>query len=205
MQAFLLEGEKVGDPVRSLCHPEFLEGGSGLCGVCDGRLVEVEEVDRRLRGRRPGLWRPSSLALAPSGRRIEAWGRFAGWWALGWAWWGEALAPLWGEFPGLLGAPVGLVLGGDAPDGWALLSSKVWPSGFVRGASALVELLLAVPGHPDLYPLVWARVLEAVLDRALTPDPVAPVVVAARLLDLRAFLELWVCFGLGRCVWRKGG
>ena len=62
-----------------------------------------------------------------------------------------------------------------------------------------------VPGHPDLHPIVWALILIAVLDRALTPDAVACVVVAERLLDFRVFLELWVCFGLVRCVWRKGG
>ena len=54
----------------------------------------------------------------------------------------------------------------------------------VRGAAALVNYLLAVPSHPDLHPTVWTRVLEAVLDRALTPDPVARVVVAERLLDV---------------------
>ena len=78
-------------------------------------------------------------------------------------------------------------------------------SWLVWGASALVLLLLAVPCHPDLDPTIWARVLEAVLDCALTPDPVARVVGAERMLDLRAFLELWLCFWLGRCVWRKGG
>ena len=51
------------------------------------------------------------------------------------------------------------------------------------GAAALVELLLAIPGHPNLQPTVWARILEAVLDRALPPDPVARVVVAEGLLD----------------------
>ena len=54
----------------------------------------------------------------------------------------------------------------------------------VRGAVALVNYLLAVPLHPDLHPTVWIRVLEAVLDRALTPDPVVRVVVAERLLDV---------------------
>ena len=78
----------------------------------------------------------------------------------------------------------------------------LWP---VSGAAALVELLLAVPLHTDLHPTNWARVLEAVLDRALTPDLVARVVVAERLLDSRAFLEMWVRVGLGRCLWREGG
>ena len=99
LRALLLEGEKVGYPVRSLCHREILEGGGGVLAVCDGRMVGVEKVDGSLSGRGLGLWRPSSLALAPSGRRIQAWGPFAGWWVLRWAWWGEALAPLWHEFP----------------------------------------------------------------------------------------------------------
>ena len=75
----------------------------------------------------------------------------------------------------------------------------------VWGAAALVELLLAVPGHPDLHATLWARLLEAVLDPAVSPDPVARLVVAERLLDLCAFLELWVRFGLAQCVWREGG
>ena len=75
----------------------------------------------------------------------------------------------------------------------------------VRGAAALVYLLLAVPDHPDLWPPVVPRFLEAVLDRALTPDRVACVVVAEGLLDLRAFFESWVRFGRGRCWWREGG
>ena len=75
----------------------------------------------------------------------------------------------------------------------------------VRGAAALVLLLLAVPDHPDLWPPVVHRVAEAVLDRALTPDPVACVVVAEGLLDLRALFESWLCLGRGRCWWREGG
>ena len=49
----------------------------------------------------------------------EDWGLglFASWWALGWAWSGEALAPLRGDFPGVLGAPAGLIRRADAPDG----------------------------------------------------------------------------------------
>ena len=49
-----------------------------------------------------------------------------------------------------------------------------------------------MPDHPDLWPPVVPRVAEAVLDRALTPDPVACVVVAEGLLDLRALFESWV-------------
>ena len=75
----------------------------------------------------------------------------------------------------------------------------------VRGAAALVYLLLAVPDHPDLWPPVLPQVAEAVLDCALTPDPVARVVVAEGLLDLRALLESWVRSGRGRCWWWKGG
>ena len=83
LEAFFLEGEKVGDLLLPLCHPELLEGGCGVLGVCDGRVVEFEEVDGSLGGRRPGLWRLLSSALAPSGRRIWARELFAGWWALG--------------------------------------------------------------------------------------------------------------------------
>ena len=53
-------------------------------------------------------------------------------------------------------------------------------------------------------PPVGAQFLEAVLDRALTPDPVARVVVAEGLMDFGAFFELWVRFRLGRCLWREG-
>ena len=90
---------------------EILKGGSGVLGVCDGQMVEVEEVDDGLGGRGPGLWGLLSPSLAPSVRRTGARGPFAGWWAFGWAWWGEALAPFRGDFPGALGAPVGPVLG----------------------------------------------------------------------------------------------
>ena len=72
-------------------------------------MIEVEEADSSFGGRGPGLCRPSSPALAQPGRRIGACGLFAGWWALGLALWGEALAPLQGGFPSVLGAPVGLV------------------------------------------------------------------------------------------------
>ena len=74
----------------------------------------------------------------------------------------------------------------------------------VRGA-ALVKLSVAVPGHPDLHPTIWARAMEAVLYCALAPDQVPHVVVAEGLLNSRALLELSVCFGLGRCLWREGG
>ena len=83
LYALFLEGEEVGDPLCPLCHQELVEGGCGVLGVCDGRVVVFEEVDDSLGGRGPGLWRLSSSALAPSGRRIGAPGFFAGWWALG--------------------------------------------------------------------------------------------------------------------------
>ena len=70
---------------------------------------------------------------------------------------------------------------------------------------ALVKLSLAVPGHPDLHLSVLAFAVEAVLDCALAPDPVARVVVAEGLLDPRALLELWLCFALRRWLWREGG
>ena len=55
LKGLFLESEEVGDPVCTLCHREFLEGGGGVLGVCDGWVVEVEEVDGGLRGRGPGL------------------------------------------------------------------------------------------------------------------------------------------------------
>ena len=200
MKALLLEGEKIGNSVRPPCHRELLEGGGGVLGLCDGRVVEVEDVDGSLGRRGPVLWGLSSLELAPSGRRLGARLLFAGCWAFGWAWWVEALAPLRGEFPGVLGAPVGLASENEASDGVDVVEPQgvaLWPG---QGAAALLDLLLAVPLHPDLHSTVWAWVLEAVLHRGLTPDRVACVVVAPRLLDSHAFLEMWVRFGLGRCL-----
>ena len=81
--ALFLEGEEVGNPPRPLCHRELLEGGCGILGVCDGRVVEVGEVDGGLGGGGPGLWRLVPSALAPSGRGTGGRGPFAGWWALG--------------------------------------------------------------------------------------------------------------------------
>ena len=192
LKTLLLEGEKVGNQVRPLCHRELLEGGPGFLGVCDGQVVEVEEVDGSLDGRHPGLWWPSSPALAPQRRRTGAQRHFPGCWALGWAWWGEALAGFQGDFPSVLGASVGLFVGGEAPDGVASLELQAVALWLVRGAAALIELPLAVPCQPYMHPTVWARVLEAVLDSALAPDPVPRVVVAEGLLDSRAPLKLWV-------------
>ena len=118
---------------------------------------------------------------------------------------GGGLAPVRGEFPGVLGVPVGLVVGADAPDGVGAVELQGVALGLVWGAAALVELLLAVPGYPDWHPTVRAQVLEAVLDRSLAPDAVARVVVAEGLLNSRTLLELWVCFGVGWCLWREGG
>ena len=53
--------------------------------------------------------------------------------------------------------------------------------------------------------MVGAQVPEVVLDCALTPDPVASVVVAERLLDFRALFEFRVRFGLGQFWWCEGG
>ena len=87
--------------------------------------------------------------------------------------------------------------------GWALVSSRVSPSGLSGALLPWPCLFLAVPDHPDLWPPVVPRVAEAVLDRALTPDPVACVVVAEGLLDLRALFESWVRLGRGRCWLRE--
>ena len=78
-----LEGEEMGKPPRPLCHWELLEGGCGVLGVCDGRVVEVDDVDGGLGGGGPGLRRLVPWALAPSGRGTGARGLFAGWWAFG--------------------------------------------------------------------------------------------------------------------------
>ena len=55
LKALLLESEEVGDPVCTLYHREFLEGSGGVLGVCDGRVVGVEDVDGGLGGSWPGL------------------------------------------------------------------------------------------------------------------------------------------------------
>ena len=81
--ALFLEGEELGNPPRPLCHRELLEGGRGVLGVCDGRVVEVEEVDGGLGGGGAALWRLVPSALAPSGSGTGSRGLFAGWWALG--------------------------------------------------------------------------------------------------------------------------
>ena len=185
------------DPVRPLCHRELLEGGGGVLGVFDGWVSDVEEVDGSLGGCRPGLWRPSSPALATLGRRIGARGYFAGWRALGWAWCEEVLAPYRGQLPGVLGALVNLVFREDTSDGVGAVGLQGVALWIVRGAASLVQLLMAVPLHLILHPTLWAWVREAVLDCALTPEPSACVVVDERFLDSRGFLELWVRFLAG--------
>ena len=168
-------------------------------------MVEVEEVDGGLGWGGPELWRLVPSALAPSGRGTGARGLFAGWWALGQARRGEALAPLQVELPSVFGASVGLVLFGAESDGVGAGELQGVAFWLVRGAAALVYLFLAVPDNPDLWPPVVPRVAGAVLDRALTPDPVGCVVVAEGLLDLRALFESWVRLRRGRCWWREGG
>ena len=89
--------------------------------------------------------------------------------------------------------------------GRALLSSRVWPSGLSGALLPWSSSFWRCPDHPDLWPPVVPQVAEGVLDFALTPDPVARVVVAEGLLDLRAFFEFWVRLGWGRCCCGKGG
>ena len=55
LKALLLESEDFGDPVRPVCHHQFLKGDGVVLGVCDGWVVEVEEFDSGFGGREPGL------------------------------------------------------------------------------------------------------------------------------------------------------
>ena len=55
LKALHLESEDLGDPVRPVCHREFLESGGVVLGVCDRWVVEVEEFDGGFGGREPGL------------------------------------------------------------------------------------------------------------------------------------------------------
>ena len=103
------------------------------------------------------------------------------------------LVPLWALFSGV-----------KRRMGWALWSSKVSPSGLsgaLRWSSSRWRCQVTRICTPPFWPLPWRRYRI----RALPPDPVAPVVVEEGLLDFRALLELWVCFGLRRCLWREGG
>ena len=87
--------------------------------------------------------------------------------------------------------------------GWALVSSRVSPSGLsgalLPWSSSFWRCQITRICGPPVVPLS----LEAVLDRALTPDPVACVVVAEGLLDLRTFFEPWVRCGRG--LWLVAG
>ena len=105
-----------------------MEGGRGVLGVCVGRVVEVEEVDGGLGGSGPGPWRLVPSALAPSGRGTEARGFLPGCGRLGrrggggpWLHSGGSspvyLVPLWALFSSVWSRM-----------GWALVSSRVWPS-----------------------------------------------------------------------------
>ena len=104
------------------------------------------------------------------------------------------LVPLWALF-----SSVGNRMG------WALVSSRVWPSGLSGALLPWSSSFWRCQNTRMCGPPVVPRVAEAVLDRALTPDPVACVIVAEGLLDLRALFESWVRLGRGRCSWREGG
>ena len=112
----------------------------------------------------------------------------------------EALARFRRDCRGVLGAPGGLVLGGDTSEGVGPVEVQRVALCLVRGA-ALVELASAVPLHPDLRSTALVLSLEAVLDHALAPDPGPRVVVAEALLVSRAVSELWLRSGLRRCLW----
>ena len=88
---------------------------------------------------------------------------------------------------------------------WALVSSKVWPSGLSGALLPWSSSFRRCQTTRICGPPVVPKFAEAVLDRALTPDPVACVVVAEGLLDLRALFKSWVCLGWGQCLWREGG
>ena len=74
-----------------------------------------------------------------------------------------------GDFRGVLGVPVGLVVGCDTSDGVGAVEIQGAALWFVRSA-ALVELSLAVPHRPHSHFTVWVRALGAVLDCALAPE-----------------------------------
>ena len=104
------------------------------------------------------------------------------------------LVPLWALFSSV-----------RSQMGWALVSSRVWPSNLSGALLPWSSSFWRCQTTRICGPPVVPQVAEAVLDCALTPDPVARVVVAERLLDLRALFESWVRLGRGRCWWREGG
>ena len=82
LKALLLESERVGAPVRNLCHRYFLEGGGGVLGVCDDWLVEVKGLTvasvaaaRAFRGLRPRPCpvREGDWSFSTSCRAVRAW------------------------------------------------------------------------------------------------------------------------------------
>ena len=89
--------------------------------------------------------------------------------------------------------------------GWALVSSRVWPSGLSGALLPWSSSFWRCQTTRICGPPVVPRVAGAVLHCALTPDLVARVVVADGLLDLRALFKSWVRLGRGRCWWREGG
>ena len=98
------------------------------------------------------------------------------------------LVPLWALFSSV-----------RSQMGWALVSSRVWPSG-LSGA--------LLPWSSSFWRCQTTRICgppEAVLDCALRADPVARVVVAEGLLDIHALFKSWVPLGWGRCWCREGG
>ena len=87
--------------------------------------------------------------------------------------------------------------------GWALLSSNMWPSGFSGALLPWSSSFWRCQIGRICTPSLGGRSLR-VLDCVFTPDPVARVVLAEGLLDLRGFFQFLVRFGLGRCWWREG-
>ena len=90
------------------------------------------------------------------------------------------------------------------PKGWALVSSRVCPSGLSGALLPWSSSFWRCQTTRICGPPLSHRVAEAVLDCALTPDPVPRVFVAVGLLDLRALFESWVRLGWGRRWWRGG-
>ena len=98
------------------------------------------------------------------------------------------LVPLWALFSSV-----------RSQMGWALVCSRLWPSGLSGALLPWSSLFWRCQRTRICGPPFPPWVTEAVLDRALTPHPVACVVVAEGLLDLRALFESWVRLGRGRC------